>query len=470
MCRFRFAPILCAALVSIAASGCGQKFYRAETTLAADGRVSRAIYQPADDTPLDARQAGVWSNMTYAAEIRPEKWSGGIRDLRIAAADKDRPYFAAWGEFASPAKMPAHYLMPAPRGVPNGKLAVEYEREDFIFVVEHRWQETLTDNVTLEGLHASRRQFVDVAIPLVQKCLETGLGPEYEVEGVVAWLRDSGRPLFDEVTDAFFEAGARGQLPPSDKWKETMADVCARHGVQLRDADGHLLDYDRGREVVAQFVERVLRDNLRKRGGGQVPRQVIDDLLEWLNLKDHPKSANPRLARLDGLAREVISEQFGSQQKFEELIAPLGARMFGLYRSEILGPPRRFYYTLQTPGVIVETNGVLLADNRTAWKFEAVEAYPFGYPMKCRALVAQVELQRQLLGGQPLAGRASMSELVTLLRGDYALRETLRTCVRQESMEPLTRLRDQLAKDGGDTTSFDECLKLLKPAAASPAK
>jgi hypothetical protein len=462
MRRFQFLGLLVASAVTLAASGCGQKLYRAETTLLADGRVSRAIYQPIDDTPLDARQADVWGKATYAAEIRPEKWSGSIRDLPMAAADKDHPYFAAWGEFASPAKLPTHYVKTSPRGLPDGRLALEYEREDFIFVVEHRWKETLTDVVTLDDMHKSRQQFLDLAIPLVRRCLETGLGPEYDVDGVIEWLRHRGTPLFDELTDAFFEAGARGQLPPSDQWKASMADVCSRHGLQLRDVDGQLLDNERARDAVAQFVNRVLRENLKMRAGGEVPQTAIDDLLEWLNLKDQPLATNPRLARLDGLAKRVIIEQFGSQQKFEDRIAPLGARMFGLYRAEILGPPRRFYYTLTTPGPIIETNGVLAADNRVAWTFEAVEAYPFGYLMECRALAPQAALQRELLGAQPLATREQMLEFVKLVGSDLALRETLRTCAKRKSLEPLASLRDAIAKEAGDTQSLDACLKLLQ--------
>ena len=451
------------AACALLASGCGQKLYRAETTLEADGRASRAIYQPADDTPAEARRADVWTQVTYAAEIRPNQWSGGIRELPVAAADKEHPYLAAWGEFATPAKLPQHYVKPAPRGLPDGKLAIDYRREDYVFVVEHRWKETLTDVVTLDGMHKGRQQFLELVIPLARKCLEAGLGPAYDVDGVSDWLRDTGSPWFIDASDVFFEAGVRGELSPNEKWKSSLADVCERYGLQLRDERGQLLDQDRARATVAAYAAKMLRDHLRRRDGAPVPDEAINDLLEWLNLADRSNDKNPRLARLDGLAKQVITEKYGNTQAFEELITPLGVRMLGLYRVEILGPPRRFHYTLNTPGPIVETNGLLVSNRQVRWTFEAVQAYPFGYPMECRSLVALSEVQKKLLGNQPLATREEMLNFVALVDGDFALRETLRSCVKRGTLDPLYRLRDKLAAEAGDNAqSFDKAIKLLK--------
>jgi hypothetical protein len=395
-------------------------------------------------------------------EIEPDKWTGSIADLPDAAQDKDHSYFAAWGEFESPARLPGTYLKPAPRGLTDGKLLVEYEQEEHVLVVDYRWRETLTDIVTLEDMRRSRRQFLEIVLPLVERCLETALGSQYEVDGLAEWFRTTGSEWFVELTDSFFEAGTRGQLPPSDAWKQTMADVCGRYGLNLRDAGGQLLDEERARDAVAQFASEILQQKLKRRDGAAVPQQVIDDLLEWVNLRDHSQADGPRLARLDGLAQRVIAEQYGSQQNFEALMTPLAARMLGLYRVEILGPPRRFDYTLQMPGLVVETNGVLVADDRVRWKFEAVEAYPFGYPMECRAVAPRRDVQRKLLGAEPLVERQDMLAYVAAVSSDFALAEAMRNCARRESIEPLLAARERVASESGDTRPFDVVLQLLK--------
>ncbi|MGD9722211.1 MAG: hypothetical protein AB7O59_11790 [Pirellulales bacterium] len=461
---FASLKIVCACSALAMICGCGQRLYRAETKLDADGRVSRAVYQPIEDTPAEARDPRLWSGVNYAVEIPPDKWAGTIRELPTGKADNDHSYFAAWGDFTSPAKLPTTYLKPAPQGLPDGRLSVDYERVDHVFVVEHRWTETLTDIVTLEDMHRSRRKFLDVMIPLVERCLEVGLGPDYDVSGVTEWMRTIGTSWFEEATDAFFEAGTRGQLPPNDGWKESMADVCGRYGLKLRDDSGRLLTEDPAREKVSQFATELLRARIKRRDGAPVPQAAIDDLLEWVNLKDATGNDNPRLARLDGLAQKVIVEQFGSQQNFEDVVTPLGARMLGLYRAEILGPPRKFHYELELPGTIVESNGVIESGNRVCWNFEAVEAYPFGYRMECRALAPQTQLEQELLNGTPLTSSQDMLDYLAALKRDFLLLETLRRCVKAKSMEPLSQVRSQVVTEGGDTRPYDTVLRLLEPA------
>src|SRR5690606_20933870 len=115
--------------------------YRAETVVESDGRIRRAIYQPADETPAAAQEAA-WAESTFAPRVRHQEWDASIRSLPKAIQDKDRPYFAAWGEFATGAELPQTFHRTAPEGYPDGTLQLDYQREDLVLVVEHRWRET----------------------------------------------------------------------------------------------------------------------------------------------------------------------------------------------------------------------------------------------------------------------------------------------------------------------------------------
>jgi hypothetical protein len=456
------------AVAMLLVAGCGQEVYRAETELFADGQISRAIYQPIDDTPLEALVPKQWKSVTYAVEIPHDSWSGSIDQLPVHLREKDDAYFAAWAKFASPAKLPSTYIKPAPAGLPDGRLAVEYAQTDYGFVTEYDWRETLTDIVTLDDMRRARRQFLDIVVPLVRKCLEEGLGPQYDVENLVAWFDTTGREFFIELTDAFFEAGTRDQLPPNQQWKATMADVCARYGLQLRDKNGVLLDNDRTRKQMAEFAAGILRQRLKRRDGAPVPEAAINDLLEWVNLIDPPETKNPRLARLDGLAQEVVAAQFGSQQEFAELATPLTTRMLGLYRVEVFGPPRKFYYQMRMPGAIVETSGVLVSEERVEWTFEAVQAYPFGYLMHGRSLAPNAAVQREILGSQPLSNRADMLAFVEAMNSDFMVGEALRNCLKNKSMTPIYEARDRTASEAGNTRPYETILRLLKLPANPP--
>jgi hypothetical protein len=113
------------------------------------------------------------------------------------------------------------------------------------------------------------------------------------------------------------------------------------------------------------------------------------------------------------------------------------------------------------PGEIVATNGTLVDDQRVEWTFEAVQAYPFGYPMRCRSLAPNDETQQELLGGTPLATRADMLAYLQALNSDFVVAEAMRNCAKQHSLAPLFAARDRTLQEGGDVRPYDTIARLL---------
>ena len=122
--------------------------------------------------------------------------------------DKDHDYFAAWGEFASVDALPQSLVFKAPEGIADGTLERDYERTDYVLLTEHRWQETLTDVVTLDDMHQAREELAEIAIPLAEKTLQLALGEQYDTQPLVDWMRQEVRPLLFEATDAYFDLRA----------------------------------------------------------------------------------------------------------------------------------------------------------------------------------------------------------------------------------------------------------------------
>ncbi len=225
-------------------AGCEARIYRAETVLHADGTVTRAIYQPTADTAAEVREPGVWKGTTFAKRIPHEQWSASIAELPATASDDDHPYFAAWGTFDSPSRVPSAFLKDEPEGLPDGTLLIDYDRQDYVFVVDYYWNETLSDIVTLDDMHQARQELADMLVPLVGAILDEVLGEEYETAGLVDWLHATATPWAFEVTDVLFDLGARGQLAPEET-TAALEPVCARYGLPLRDAAGRLADDER---------------------------------------------------------------------------------------------------------------------------------------------------------------------------------------------------------------------------------
>lgn len=461
MHRARTITALAASAAALVMSGCEPKLFRAETVLNDDGSVRRAIYQPADATTAEAQKPGVWTGNTYAQRIEPDAWSGKIADFPAAAHDDKHPYFAGWGDFESPDRLPSAFVKQAPPGLPDGKLVVEYQRDDYVLVVQHRWKETLTDIVTIDDMHLARREMADLLIPLAQKILDKALGDEYDTTHLVDWLHQTARPWFFEITDIVVASGARRELL-EDKLDLALAPVCARHGLVLTDASGKPLDDEKIERAVGLYAERVLRDNLRRRDGEPVSDEAIHEILEWLGFRERLENSDERYKRYNDAVETVIAETFGGDEAFEDAVKPLWARLLGLYVSDFVGSPHHFHYTLTTPGAIVKTNGTLVSDRSVRWTFAGGEAYPFGYAMECESLDVQSELEQELLGEKVLDNRDTMLKYVEIVGSNEALLDALRACAREKSMAPFYKARDQSAAASKTEEAFDAMFRLLK--------
>jgi hypothetical protein len=447
------------AVVGLAVSGCDE--YRIETVLYSDGSVDRAIYQPAEDTPKDARKSDRWKQVTFAPapdKAAKEGWSGLIRDLPLKAPDRDRPYLAAWARFPSPDRIPDHVEFKAPEGskVPSGKLVRRYQRNDYVFVVEHRWREALTDVVTLADLRQAREELADLLLQVGEDSFQEAVGPNYDSRELFKWLRSEGKAMFAEITEArFIQYAARKGQGGDDAFKDELAAILARHGLALK-AQGQWLD-DKGTEealekfCVAQLV-RGVRD--RKSGAAVDPATAATWLREMVKRNDKESEKN----RFEKAAAKVIDRKYQGQAALQRRLQALQVRVLGLYRGSLILPAPQshaFHYTLMMPGKVVECNGQILTDNRARWQFGAEDAYPLGYEMSCSSLEAQPQNQRELLKGQPLADREGMLDYVKAVAGNDKLLAALEECRKQKSMAPLYELRKQQIE-------LDRLLKLLK--------
>lgn len=447
------------AAILLAATGCD--VYRIETVLNSDGSVDRAIYQPAEGTPNVAQNAVLWKQITYAPPPDASEkagWSGLIRDLPLKGPDKDRPYFAAWGHFPSQDRVPDHVEFSAPEGskVPAGKMARIYQCSDFLFVVRHRWRETLTDVVTLSDMRKARDELADLALKVGEDIFNEAVGPEFDSSGLFKWLRSEGTTVMAEFTDArFVQYTARKGKQGDDALKEEFADILARHGLALK-IHGKWLDDKALQEAVEGFcVGRIMNGVRDKKTGAPVPKEMATIWFREILKENGNKGEQTRFAKA---ADKVIETKYQGQKAFHDRIANIQVRVTGLYRGSVILPQQgihAFHCTLTMPGTIVEANGQLLGANRARWKFGAEEAYPLGYEMSCTSLEPLVQNQDSFLHGRFLVDQERMQEFVDEVQNNEKLISAFEECRKQKSMAPLYELRKE-------KVDIDRLLKLLK--------
>lgn len=440
----------------VAASGCMTEYFRAETTLLPDGSVDRVIWQT-----LDKEQHKQWQDVRSGIQdqrLESELWEVADNTLKGKDGKPANPKeqgTTARGHFASAELIPEHYRKEAPAGLTAATLKRKSEQEDFVFVTEHRWEETLTDCVHLEDVPAARRELVDLVVPIIVETLGKELGPDYDVSEVERWLRDEGATWFDELTALFLDLAARDNWPQntdkvlSQQAEQRLAKINQRHGLANLEVG-----------TIEKFCEGKLKQLVKRPDGKPLDDQMAAKIFHGML---SPAEGQAK-GRFEQRSEEVIKSKHHSEEAFKEQLQTRFVRIAGLHHG-VLQTPQLFDYRLTMPGFVVETNGVLLGENRVRWRFPATQAFPLGYTMRCRSLQPNEANQKAVFKDAPLKTRSGCERLVRLLRAKPEWREVLKQCVANKSREPLLELRRKFQHviDLKERSRFDDLAALLLP-------
>jgi hypothetical protein len=424
-------------LLALWSAGC-QSFYRCETVLHEDGRVRRKIGQSPDSLPEAARRPALWKTFTTKDEKVTVGSSGTRQTVRLVVAE---------GEFRSPDAIPDHVVFKAPEGsgLPDSRLERQYTRKDLVFVVEYRWKETLTDSVSYEDMKKARVELADLLIGLLSEAFREGVGPDYDADGLIRWLRREGKEWLAELTDQHYR-DARSRRS-KEAALDALASICDRHGLHLMPGRKALED-DALDKACRDYVVALLARRVRGKDGKPAGKDVA---AAWL-------ADNGTLAA--GWKR-AVARKYKSGEEWGNHIGALAARILGQH---FLHDGTYFDYVMTMPGVLIQSNGQILPDNRVRWQFVAADAYPTGYDMTCRSLAARPDVQKAVLGKAPLTDPKTLERFVALVGGRDHLLEALRECPKQRSLEPLRAYRQKLAGRAGseeEVKAIDETLGLL---------
>lgn len=307
--------------ILVATSGCLTEYFRAETTLLPDGSVDRVIWQS-----LDKEQHQQWQEVRSGIQdqrLESELWELANNTLKDKDGKPSNPKeqgTTARGHFASAEQIPEHYRKAAPAGLPASTLKRKSEQEDFVFVTEHRWEETLTDCVQLEDVPAARRELIDLVVPIIVETLSQELGSNYDVSEVERWLRDEGATWFDELTALFLDLAARNNWPQNtdkslkQQAEQRLAKVNLRHGLANLEE-----------ETIKKFGEAKVKQLVKRRDDKSLDDQMAAEIFRRVLSPEEGKSKG----RFEQRAEEVIKSKHPSEEAFKEQLLTRFARIAG---------------------------------------------------------------------------------------------------------------------------------------------
>lgn len=440
--------------IVVCSCGCSVEHFRAETELFPDGSVDRSIWQP-----LDEQQRKRWPEVHDGISderLQSEPWD--VFDIHHPKQKDGKPNhpknngWSARGRFGSVEEIPEHYRVEAPPGLPASTLKRQTEREDFVFVTEHRWEETLTDCVKLDEIPFARRELIDFVVPILVETLRQEL-TDYDVSAVEPWLRDEGATWLDELISLWIDLSLRHEQPwvrnkgRKSQGEQRLKALNARQGLK-----------DTTDETLERFGQDKAKQLIRKKDGTPITDEFAAELVRELLKPDSKKSPN----RFHQRGKKLITEKYSSDEIFQKQVQARLVPIIGLH-SPLQLLPQDFDYRLTMPGDVFESNGEIVSANRVRWRFNGHEAYPFGYSMRCRSLQPNDANQRVVFKNVPIKTSNDCQRLVRLLRSKSEWRDVLLKCVEEKSQQPLLDLRTKILRrnDFPERLKFDDLAELL---------
>jgi len=443
-------------LLGVLAAGCcpPATFY-VETTINADGSCDRMIWQPKQkflpDEALKPDWNARWKTVSDASG-RP-----GVSDSKPSHGECH--YFIARGSFSSPREIPQHYRYTEENAPDAGASVLErsYERTDYGFLVEHRWQEKITNIVTLAGFLKARDELLDFYLPSCIDAIERVFGKDYDVSRLVSHLRVDGRRFLENVSVILYDAAAHHRVAGEDGVLDAALTEHLFAEAERFGLDRNLLvgvfsppeqDEANARSIDA-FLGRLVVQYFRHRDGTAVTQAEADALIQAIRKERRYQSAIKQ-------EEKRLEEVFQKDKELEKRVKRAVFRMIGLYSTFgflFSGGPPEYEFKILLPGELIETNGAGTKSGRTRWKFTGAQLFPDGYEMKARSIFIDRDGQRKVLGRVVTDDETTAKEFMELAGGEGPLLEAVRKLRQTGDREAFRQVK---------TRTFAESLRARK--------
>jgi hypothetical protein len=416
-------------------------WYFVDTRIAADGAVTRELFQPQSSVPPAAQKSSTWESLQL---VSPPNllWASSTHDLNVpipAIAEsfgppvENRPtYVVAWNTFGSAQLIPDHMQIsavpqfegfPPPTDLKTSGLYRKTETTRYFFVTEYRWSETLTSSMELDLVPERLDELIELLGQLNRVVWQAALHPDYDATNYLKWYEESLLTTYRKEWEIFIEASsytnARWPLEPEESWSDQLESRFLELELPLKKTYFGSAEPELEGRVVFGFLYPLFIlpfPPLAVEADGSEP---ADDLTfsDWLDDWPAPAPIKRRdgeplgeinmqaLFRPDAAAAldTSIADRFGSKVAimgrlntlYGQLWADLGTDRISCW---LACDRNLFRFSLALPGQIVTSNGLQTSPDKVVWRFEANDVYPGGRRMFARSLALDLDSQLASLG------------------------------------------------------------------------
>ncbi len=426
-------PAAALALGALAAlSGClPEILVQSRTRVLPDGTITR-------ETTYTKTRANAGSDDEKQWNARPivEDLGKGVGD-GFATLEKNDDVLKFAGVFQDAGKMPSDFRRDVPLIGSTSANRASLVREDILIGTRFLYREQYQDAIAPKDQKDARRELVQWLVGFVKVAAKHEFSERWDAGAFDRWCDADLAKLVDDVIGIYWnERRTLDDVDPHtgrtglDRAMEKVIARLAKFGVEIHaDFDGKS---DANVAAIRSFVTRLLAAKLKPKSGATTARP---DDFAYLFPQEHPWSG------LEIAMDRACEKEFGGKEEAGKALSRMLLGLTGTFGSPPAEAQFHFDCTVEMPGELLRTNGVLDTGTTVFWVFEGEDVYPDGFRIETESVSFDPTLPGRIRELVPQFGKRDAMRVIAALEGlsgsdRTRLRETFELCLRAGTLDP----------------------------------
>ncbi len=424
----RAVAVVCLATIA----GCLPEILVASRTrVLADGTVTRETTFTKTRASPNNDEEKLWNDRPILQDLGKGTGDG------FAVLERTDDVFKFAGAFQDVSKMPSDFRRDVPLIGATSSNRASLVREDILIGTRFLWREQYADAIEPKEQKDARKELVKFLIEFVKSAAKHEFSDRYDSAAFDRWCDADLAALVDDFIGIYWaERKTIGDVDPHtgksgfDRGLDKIVLRLAKFGVKL-DRES-MPDSDQNVGVIRTFITRLLAAKLKPKSGGAAPRP--EDFV-YLFPQEHPWSG------LEVAMDRACERDFGGKAEAERALQRVLLGVTGTFGSPPAEATFKFDCTVEMPGELLRTNGILDYGNAVFWVFEGEDLYPDGFRVEAESVLFDATLPGRIRELLPQFTKRDAVRMISALDGVSAddrrkLRETFDLCLRAGTLDP----------------------------------
>jgi hypothetical protein len=494
----RFCSQISLGIALAAVIGCKPKVYQVQTHLTSQGEFYRDILQPLDESlPPEAwKQNTAPSSQPTEQDVNPS-WKSRWKNFKFVDQPEDAEngrYIQASADFKNAKEIPSSFYVPAKPLVDRASTdEISHDIDDYVLFGIDRWKEDITETISLPEYVEAIEDLIRMLLPALLATFEELYGSEYDLKAYQDYLRGPVVQALRQYCLWVYQYHPLAITQVNETALLELRKILAAVEFELPITDDRKINIEAIEGTWDKFVHKLFESKVRHQSGRPLTSEEVKQL--WQRIQNdigtkqeqpvepaaqnaESKPSKEETPRFMAAFQNYMEDHYGKD--YVEDITGIMTKLGGAHNNNPAGVlwclfsdfpldfnGKKFTYSFELPGPVIETNGVRVSENIIRWQFTKGELFPNGYSMHARSIRWHREAEEKLFGRVVLKDIASVIRIMDTMApkgsagADYPIYMSLQKALEQGDLKPIEALTQQ--QDEGVRKAARAIMNIGKP-------